>query len=808
MTARQRGPDVERKLARRIGLSRLAIAWERLWPALWPTLATCALFLGLALLDLWSALPGWLHLAGLVLFAIALGCAVRAGVRAYAAPDEHTARRRLERINALAHRPLTTLEDGQAGGREDEQSRRLWSLHKAAARLKLVGLRIGIPRAGLARRDPWALRTPVALVLMLGVVAGYADWEGRLARAFVPDLSGPPPVPASLDVWVSPPAYTGLPPAVLDTEANQEALLIPDRSELLARVHGGEGTPALIHNDARRPFESLDALNHRLTATLSRGGTLGVVQGETMLAAWAIEIIPDQPPEVEFAESPGRTMRASLRVAYEARDDYGLASVKLRVQRPESAELLDLELPLPAPGRREVAETSYHDLTAHPWAGLPARIKLVAEDGIGQLGFSGEIETVLPERIFNHPVARAIVEQRKALTLDPTKRRRVARALDAIAAEPRHFFEDTVAYLALRTARWRLLHDEEAAAVAEVQALLWDTALRIEDGGVSIAERDLRAAQRALMEALSSDAPDEEIERLIDQLQAALDRFLQKLAEQAREMVERGEISPIDPDSMVLESQDLRDLIEQARRMAQAGAREAARQLLAQLQELLENLQSGTFQPQFGQGQSEMRNALRGLGELMQRQQRLLDDTFRESQRRRGGQQQQGRLGSPQDMAARQEALRRTLGEIMRRLGEGLGQIPVPLGNAERAMRDSRESLGAGRPGESTEAQGLAIEEMRRGARSMIDQMLEQLAGTNQGQAGFGRMNPNLQDPLGRPYEGGNRDGGRAGGHVDVPDRGALEQAREILRELHRRAGQRHRSSQELDYIERLLRRF
>jgi hypothetical protein len=245
--------------------------------------------------------------------------------------------------------------------------------------------------------------------------------------------------------------------------------------------------------------------------------------------------------------------------------------------------------------------------------------------------------------------------------------------------------------------------------------------------------------------------------------------------------------------------------------MAQSGAREAARQLLSQLQEMLENLQAGNIQPQFGQGQNEMRNALKGLGELMQRQQRLLDDTFRETQRRRGnrGQQsQQGQQGTPQSMAEQQEAMRRALGEIMRRLGEGMGQIPAPLGNAERAMRDSRESLGAGRPGESTGSQGRAIDEMRRGARNMIEQMMEQLAGTNQGQAGFGRMNPNLQDPLGRPYEGGNRDGGRAGGHVDVPDKGALEQAREILQELHRRAGQRHRPSQELDYIERLLRRF
>src|SRR3546814_1045411 len=109
---------------------------------------------------------------------------------------------------------------------------------------------------------------------------------------------------------------------------------------------------------------------------------------------------------------------------YQARDDYGLAEVKAvvhRLDRPE-AEPIELEMPLPG-GVPELSEaSSYHDLTPHPWAGLAVEIQLVAKDQAGQEGRSNAVRTVLPERIFNHPVARALVELRKQLTLNPDRR--------------------------------------------------------------------------------------------------------------------------------------------------------------------------------------------------------------------------------------------------------------------------------------------------------------------------------------------------------------------------------------------------
>jgi len=61
------------------------------------------------------------------------------------------------------------------------------------------------------------------------------------------------------------------------------------------------------------------------------------------------------------------------------------------------------------------------------------------------------------------------------------------------------------------------------------------------------------------------------------------------------------------------------------------------------------------------------------------------------------------------------------------------------------------------------------------------------------------------RDPLGRLDPGmGMIDTG----DIAIPEEADLQRAREILDELRRRAGERARPQLELDYIDRLLRRF
>src|SRR3546814_7401193 len=69
------------------------------------------------------------------------------------------------------------------------------------------------------------------------------------------------------------------------------------------------------------------------------------------------------------------------------------------------------------------------------------------------------------------------------------------------------------------------------------------------------------------------------------------DLFMAALAEQMMKSAENGAMQPMDPNAQMLRPQDLQDLVERAREMAKTGAREAAADLLAQLQQMLENLQ-------------------------------------------------------------------------------------------------------------------------------------------------------------------------------------------------------------------------
>jgi hypothetical protein len=156
--------------------------------------------------------------------------------------------------------------------------------------------------------------------------------------------------------------------------------------------------------------------------------------------------------------------------------------------------------------------------------------------------------------------------------------------------------------------------------------------------------------------------------------------------------------------------------------------------------------------------------------------------------------------------AAKQEALRHQLGEAMLRLEAFSGEIPAPLGEAERAMRDAAQALGAGQPDQAVGAQTRAAEALAKSlnaAGQMMAQRLGGAAGLFVGAPGaVGRSG----DIFGRPPGNGQR--GFGTGEVAIPDRGEIRRAEEILRELRRRAGERSRPRPELDYIERLLRRF
>ena len=139
-------------------LCRLVLFLECLWQAAWPSLVVVSLFVGLALLDLFKALPGWLHIGLLLIFIAALAASLRYAVKHFKLPVLLDARDRLEENSGLSHRPLTTLADNLLAGEGDRESEALWQAHLKQVRARLKRIRVGAPRPILAKADPLASR--------------------------------------------------------------------------------------------------------------------------------------------------------------------------------------------------------------------------------------------------------------------------------------------------------------------------------------------------------------------------------------------------------------------------------------------------------------------------------------------------------------------------------------------------------------------------------------------------------------------------------------------------------------------------
>src|SRR5260370_586437 len=152
-------------------------------------------------------------------------------------------------------------------------------------------------------------------------------------------------------------------------------------------------------------------------------------------------------------------------------------------------------------------------------------------------------------------------------------------ASEKSSTEPRPLFDPPQFSLMLPNARTR-------NGMREVVANLWALAVTIEDGNITDVDKALRAAQEALKQALERGASDEEIKKLTENLRAALDNFMRQLAEQLRNNPQQL-ARPLAPNTTVLRQQDLNNTIERMQRLSPSDDKDAAKQLLEQLQQML-----------------------------------------------------------------------------------------------------------------------------------------------------------------------------------------------------------------------------
>jgi hypothetical protein len=482
-------------------------------------------------------------------------------------------------------------------------------------------------------------------------------------------------------------------------------------------------------------------------------------------------------------------------------EESGLGESALPYDPPEFSVNLPRLNPRQAEGR------AFQDLTEHPWAGMEVEVRLEARDQAGQTGQSAPVAFTLPERQFRQPLARSLVELRQRLVRAPAESGKVVRALAALIAWPEGLIDNSGHHLGIRAAAGQLYQATSDDDKKDVVDLLWEIALSIEDGDLSDALKELEALRRELQEALAEGAPSERIAEIMDQLREALDRYLAAMARQMQQAMERGELQPQTGSAQEMRAQDLERMLDMIENMAKSGARDAAQELLAQLENILRNLQPG-MAGEMGQGDSPMAEMLQELGELMRNQQQLMDETFQLPDGMEGleGMQPQPEGGDrAEGLAGDQDALAQMLEELMAQLGENGMQSPQSFGQAQRSMEGAAGSLRGNQRDPALSQQGEALEALRQGAQAMAQQLMQQQGnggeGNQQGRQGEPRGD---RDPLGRPMPRTGEDFGPD--RNMLPSEAAVERAREILEYLRSRANERSRPRIERDYIDRLLR--
>jgi len=822
-------------LARALTRARGSILWERLWPALAALATVAGLFLAFSWAGLWLALPPLARAIGLFVFVVA-ALAAALPLVILRLPSIYDGLRRLDRSSGETHRPATAVADHIAANSKDPVAQALWRAHVEHALLSARRFKAGWPAPKLSLRDPMAFRALVLILVVSSFFAAGGERFKRISAAF--DWHGVvAPANFRIDAWVTPPVYTGRPPVMLqglrpgDTAQASAPVAVPAGSQLVVRATGKvsfdivrrgglEDAPA----EARAPLPA-GTEERRLIIKGDGSAAVHGVLGNDLV--WNFTAIPDRAPTIELTKDPERQARGALKLDYKMDDDYGVVEAKatFALKDEESSDkprhplfaAPDYALTLPQARTRSGAAQTTHDLTEHAWAGADVVMTLTARDEAGNEGRSQPRELTLPQRIFVKPLARALIEQRRSLALDAETKPLVLTALDVLSIAPERFTPEPGIYLGLRS----IYHDLENAksddALREVVARLWDMAVQLEDGNVSQAEQALRQAQEALRQALERGASEEEIKKLMEQLRAAMDKFLQALAEELRKNPQQL-ARPLDRNTRTLSQQDLKSMLDRLEQMARSGNKDAARQLLDQLQSMLENLQMARPGASGGDdGDDDMMSALDELGDVIRKQQQLRDKTFRQGQDtrrdRQRGQQGQNQMG---DLRQDQQGLRDRLNKLLDQLKQhGLGQPGQQgegnemsqLGDAGEAMGQAEGQLGEGDADNAVDSQGRALDAMRKGAQGLAQSMQQQGMGPGpNGRPGRGQARAQQEtDPLGRPLRG--RDYGDDV-TVKVPGEIDAQRARRILEELRKRFGEGFRPQLELDYIERLLKDF
>lgn len=841
-------------------------------------------------------------------------------------PHDKTLNLQLEKQSALPRGQIALLEDKLANPRKHE-TRDLWNLSQKTALHTMAHLKTPSIRTFLSRRDPYAYRFIALIMFIAGLMVSGNAWQDRISAGLMP-ISPSFAISQGKDtqIWIKPPEYTLQPEIYISGHGTYaQTIDIPEESEIKLRLYSSFGklfTPYLKIGQDSHIIPNLENGLYGIETTITDATSLSVTQLGISRAKINYNYINDTPPEIYTSHNEQDSTNSQsfdgvediiveteiptentdttqeqdttepttteedlepeeqyeqlsdfrLRFPLAVKDDYSVTELHMKMDidemvedKPLGGSFTDIRLIMSRPNTEFKISPTY-DLAWHTWAGLPVTFEFTAHDHKKQTSSLQKISLVLPERHFEHPMAKTIIALRKRLAWDYNDSFiEVAQNLEVLLSAPDYFQNNPIIFLGLRTASSRLYYvdkkpqEDRITAAEDIIDLLWNLAISIEDGNLALAMRELRDAQRALENAMRDpNSSDEEIAQLMDNLRQKMMEYFVEMQRDAQKRMQDGDDFPqFSPDqfSELISPDSLAKLMEEIENAMKSGDEEKARELMSQLQRMME-MMGNAGQMQMPKDMQMMKKGINELQQLIEKQEALLEKTNKQAnlQKLLNKHQKQRKKNAPSSMPtmdeilkdfgmnnapptpkqenntptppptdqknteqnapmnidtsenrAEQQALRYILGQLMLEASEKLDEIPENMGNAEQEMRGSEEALAQVDPKSAIPHQEKAIEHLKEAQ----EQLSQQLKARLQQMIGIGFSGAQRYDPLGRPYGGDQDENGSAhGSPVKIPDEQEKKRVDEILRTLRDRSGDRSRPQDELDYYRRLLRQF
>ncbi|MCK5297123.1 MAG: DUF4175 family protein, partial [Alphaproteobacteria bacterium] len=284
----------------------------------------------------------------------------------------------------------------------------------------------------------------------------------------------------SVRMWIIPPAYTGKKSFLTDNYPPDTQIPIEAGSTVLCLVHS-KGRPSLLINEQERLFNILGDSSYRIETTIDKVGKkppaiISVMINDAHAVEYPIKFIEDKKPSIDFKTPPEIDNKWQLNISSAISDDYGVVSAFAEIRSLTYPEKPPVKLALPLN-----TTSSFHNLKTHKLLDMDITIQLKAYDAKKQVGVSRKHNVHIPTHNFRNETSYKLDKLRKDIEISHTLTSKTEAELLNLINEHKKSKSDIGVYLALTTAKSRLLTNGSKHGIDSVLNLLWEAAMRLDN---------------------------------------------------------------------------------------------------------------------------------------------------------------------------------------------------------------------------------------------------------------------------------------------------------------------------------------